>query len=151
MKELFTGIYSHFAEDPLAAAVSDMYNTKAPSNATFPYIVFSLVVGSHDIDSSQYWENPLVQFNIFSNEASSDEVCDIYNLLKGDAAAGEGYDYFELLVDDYNTVIMQRTTYILMPVEKVWQYTVTYRLMLTYTGESATARFIGKLYNLVQI
>lgn len=151
MKEVFAGIYTHFEADPLAASVTGMYNTKAPPNVTFPYIVFSLLGITPDIDSTQQWETCLIQFNIFSKTSSSEEICDIYNLLKGDPVAGEGYDYFELLVDDYDTVILERESALLRRVENWWQYNVTYRLMMVKTGVAATEKFCGNFYNLLSI
>ncbi|KKM88787.1 hypothetical protein LCGC14_1255340, partial [marine sediment metagenome] len=84
MRNLFEGIYSKFEADTnLAAAVTALYNTEAPANAVFPYIVFSLISNTIDLDSSQNWEDYLLQFNIFDDDPSSGDICDIYELLKG--------------------------------------------------------------------
>ncbi len=49
MRNLFEGIYSKFEADTnLAAAVTALYNTEAPANAVFPYIVFSLISNTID-------------------------------------------------------------------------------------------------------
>ncbi|KKL61387.1 hypothetical protein LCGC14_2195800 [marine sediment metagenome] len=152
MKTLFQAIYNHFIEDPLAASITGLYNTSAPDKAVFPYIVFSLVTNIPDIDSSQQWENGLLQFNIFSSKKSPKEITDIYELLKGDTITGEGFDYFDLLIDDYDTVILERDSAILTQLDnKIWQYNVTYSFMLTYTGESATEKFCSNFYSLLSI
>ena len=65
MQDLFTAIYTHFTEDSdLAGSVSDLYNTEAPQNAVFPYIVFSLVSDTEDFDSDNYLE---MRFVVYSN------------------------------------------------------------------------------------
>lgn len=152
MKKLFTAIYTKFqADTALVGAVTDLYNTEAPSNAVFPYIVFSMVSNTIDLDSSQNWENYLIQFNIFDDDSSSNNICDIYELLKGDTAAGTGFDYFNLLIEDYATVVMTREVARLMRVDNVWQYNVSYSLKTVYTGEVATEKYCIHLYNLMGI
>ncbi len=150
MKDLFKGIYDQFlADSNLVNNFTAMYNTQAPSNAVYPYIVFSLVIGEEDYDSDNYYEDLLIQFNIFSDAKSVETICDLYNYLKGNTNAGEGYDFFQLIVDNYDTLIMKRDTYRLLQVEKIWQYNVTYRVELRYTGTTTTERFYGNLYNLI--
>jgi len=152
MKKLFTAIYTKFqADTALVGAVTDLYNTEAPSNAVFPYIVFSMVSNTIDLDSSQNWENYLIQFNIFDDDSSPSNICNIYELLKGDTAAGTGFDYFDLLIEDYATVVMTREVAKLMRVDNVWQYNVSYSLKTVYTGEVATEKYCIHLYNLMGI
>jgi len=152
MRNLFEGIYSKFENDTaLAAAVTDLYNTEAKPNAAFPYIVFSLVNNTTSLDSSQKWENYMIRFNIFDDDNSSGTVCDIYELLKGDTAAGTGFDYFDLVIDNYDTVILKRTSANLTKIDHIWQYTVLYELQTTYTGVASTAKYCIHLYNLLGI
>ena len=152
MRKLFEGIYTKYTEDTaLAAAVTGLYNTEAPSNAVFPYIVFALISNTIDIDSSQNWEDYIIQFNIFDDDPSSGDISDIYELLKGDTAGGTGFDYFDLLIDDYTTVVLQRESATLLYIDKVWQYNVTYSLRTVYTGESAVEKYCLHMYNLMGI
>ncbi|KKM62171.1 hypothetical protein LCGC14_1524320, partial [marine sediment metagenome] len=65
--------------------------------------------------------------------------------------SGTGFDYFDLLIDDYTTVIMQRDSARLTRVDKVWQYNVLYNLRTVYTGEVATERYWVHMYNLMGI
>lgn len=152
MNEVFTAIYSHYKSDPLASSVlTGLYNTEAPSDAVFPYIVFSLVTNVPDIDSSQLWENYTLQFKIFSKKSSSNEIGSLFKLLKGDTAAGEGFDFLNLSIENYTTVVMNRKGAVLHKIEKVWEYTVLYELMTVNTGDFATEIFVGKLYCLMNI
>jgi len=151
MKTLFESIYAHYAEDPIADSVNGIYNTEAPPNAAFPYIVFSLVSDIQETSMSSVIENCLIQFNIFSNTNSSEEACDIFELLKGDVNEGEGFDFYELLVDNYTNMVLRREQSFLTRDSKIWQYNVVYRIMLLSTGETPTARFVGNFYNLLSI
>jgi len=152
MKDLFEAIFTRFTEDAdLFGSVTGMYNTEAPANAAFPYIVFSLVSDVQDFDSDSILEDTLIQFNIFSDESSSSEVCDIFEYLKGITVEGTGYDFYELAIDNYTTLILKRETAQLFQVEKIWQYNVTYQCLLNYTGEVAVEKFYGNLYALLSI
>jgi hypothetical protein len=152
MKEIFTALYSRFtASTALHAAVSDLYNTEAKEEAVFPYIVMSIVDNSPDTDSSQNWENYLVQFNIFSNSPSSQEIDNIFTLLKGVTDLGTGFDFYNLAISDYDTVVLKRKGSNLTKEEGIWKLNVLYSLMTTYTGQAATEAFIGNLFNLLSI
>ena len=153
MKTLFEGIYTQFkASDALEASVTGLYNTKAKPNATFPYIVYSLVSAVTDWDmGNNTYKDVMIQFNIFSDTPSSEEARDIFDLLEGDVDAGTGFNFFNLSVDNYNTLIMSPDTAILTQVDKIWQYNVTYNVLLNKTGVNVTERFYGNLYNLMGI
>jgi len=151
MNDLFKSIYAHYAADPLAAALTDLYFTEAPPNAVFPYAVFSLVTDMANWTFTESFENCLVQFNIFSDTSSATEIGELFVLLKGDVAAGEGFDFFELVLDNFDTVSMEREMSNLVRVEKVWQYNVTYRCVLQYSGEVAHNVINKFLYNLMSI
>ena len=90
-------------------------------------------------------------FNIFSYEPSSSEVCDIFEYLKGVTVEGTGYDFNELNIDNYTTLILKRDVARLFQVEKIWQYNVTYHCMLNYTGEVAVEKFYGNLFALLSV
>ena len=151
MKTTFAAIYTRFLADTnLVGSVTGLYNTKAPSNAVFPYIVFSLTSNTEDFDSSNFYEDAVIQFSIFSDAKSPEEVCDIYEYLTGDRDDDtSGFDFHTLLVDNYTTLAMMRNTSNLIQVDKVWQYTVNYELLMNYTGEGAAAEFISQFYALM--
>lgn len=154
MQTLFNAIYARFTTLKAASAIgdaTDMYNTEAPSDAVFPYIVFSLVSDVQDFDSDSLFEDTLIQFNIFSDNSSTIQVCEIFKALKGVTIEGTGYDFFQLVVDDYNTLQLKRDNSNLTKVKKVWQYNVTYLCLLDYTGEVAVEKFYGNLYALMNI
>lgn len=152
MQTLFKAIYSRFkADTDLYKNVSDMYNAVAPADAKFPYIVFSLVSDVQDFDSHNVLEDVMFQFNIFSKKKSPKEVSDIFEYLKGNTITGTGYDFYELLVDNYNTLILKREAATLAQVDEVWQYNITYRCRLSYTGETAVEKFYGNLYALLSV
>lgn len=154
MQTLFTAIYARFTTlfgASQIGAATDMYNTKAPEDAVFPYIVFSLVNDVQDFDSDSVMEDTLIQFNIFSDKSAVTEVAAIFEALKGITIEGTGYDFYELSVDDYTTLVLKRDASQLIKVDDVWQYNVTYMCLLNYTGEVAVEKFYGNLYALMSI
>lgn len=137
MKSLLKAIINKFEENTsLVAAVSGLWFNQAPQDVVYPYIVFSFVSGKQDFDSSSIFENILLQFSIFSDTTSCEEVCDINELLKGypddpsTLGSSNGFDFCELVVDDYVHLVMKRESFILRQIEQVWQYNVTYRVIL---------------------
>jgi len=148
MNDLFAAIITHYDADPLAVSLTGMYNTEAPQEAVFPYGVFSLVSNVPDWTFSENFENCLLQFNIFSDKISPVEICALYDLLKGDVGVGTGFDFLDLPITDYEAISLVRENAILLRVENIWQYTVTYRILLRETGEAAKALTVG-MYNLL--
>jgi len=148
MNDLFAAIITHYDADPLAVSLTGMYNTEAPQEAVFPYGVFSLVSNVPDWTFSENFENCLLQFNIFSDKISPVEICALYDLLKGDIGVGTGFDFLDLPITDYEAISLVRENAILLRVENIWQYTVTYRILLRETGEAAKALTVG-MYNLL--
>ena len=152
MKDLFKGIKDQFDSDSnLNTNFTAIYISEADPKAVYPYLVFDLVSNVEDFTSSDFIETAIIQFNIFDDSRSVENICDLYNYLKGDTSQSEGYDFFELTVQNYNTLCMIRDTSILTKVKQIWQYNVTYKVMLDYTGTATTARFYGNLYNLIGI
>ena len=151
MTELFEAIYAHYLEDPLANNLTGLYNTEAPQNAEFPYCVFALVSNVPEFTFNEDFENCLVQFNLFSKESSPAKICTLYELLRGDTISGTGFDFLELSITNYEAVSLIRENAILFQVDDVWQYNVTYRMILEKTG--AAAHFVSNkyLYNLISI
>jgi len=150
MKDLFRAVYDHYTGDPLSDSLTAMYNTEAPYDAEFPYAIFSLVSNTQDFTFTEDFENCLVQIDLFSDKSSPEEICNLYELLKGDPTIGEGFDFLELSIENYETVSLVRENATLIRLEGIWQYTVTYRVLLEYTGEVAH-EVTGRLYNLLSI
>lgn len=75
---LYTGIYNHFTSDNQHAFYTGVggrfYVYKAPQRASFPYCVYSQVVAAHEVDFGEQREDVTIQFNIFSQNNSSDEA-----------------------------------------------------------------------------
>lgn len=133
MKDLFKAIYAHYLDDLLATKLTGMYNTEAPPDAVFPYGVFSLISCVQDFNFGEDFENCLVQFNLFS-KGTLQEICDLYDLLKGDVSAGTGFDFHDLVFVDYDSVSMIRENSMLGKVEGAWQFSVTYRIVMQKKG-----------------
>lgn len=149
MDDLFAAIITHYTTDPLAASdLTDLYNTQAPQDAVFPYVVFALISDVPEWTFSEDFENCLIQFNIFSDKSNPVEICALYELLKGDVALGTGFDFLDLPVTDYEIVSLIRENAILTRLESVWQYNVTYRMEMQKTDAPARALTVG-MYNLL--
>jgi len=151
MLELFEAIFSHYQSDPLSRHLKGFYHTEAPQEAEFPYGVFSLVSNVQDFTYTEDFENCLVQFNLYSDDSSPRQACELYELLKGDPVEGTGFDFLELSIEEYRTVSLMRENAILTRVEGVWQYNVTYRMVLQKTGEAAHFVSNKYMYNLLSI
>lgn len=135
MKELAKGIVNHVASDALGAAITRIYNTEASSSAVFPYIVFTLINSSTNGTFTEKFEEYLVQFNIYSENKSSMEACNIFNLLIGNEDLGTGFDHAEFDVDDHTMIVCQREppaslSKWTVDCKRVWDYMVSYRILL---------------------
>lgn len=125
MQDLFNAIYTYYLTTSLASSLTgDFYNTEAKEDVSFPYGTFSIVSVVPDWTFTENLEYCLIQFNLFSNTVDATEVCNLFELLK------TAFDFYDLAVDNYETVSMVRENAILTRVEKVWQYSVTYRILL---------------------
>jgi len=151
MKNLFEAIYIYYKQDPLSSVLTDLYNTTAPSKAIFPYGVFSLVSDTPNWTFTENYENCLIQFNIFSKEKSSLQACNIFEAIKGDRELGIGFDFLDLELDNYTLVSLLREVSQLVQIEDVWQYNITYRILLQKDPTASRITFKQCLYNLMSI
>lgn len=124
MKVLFEAIYDHFTSEG-KLGLTELYNTEAPADATFPYgvISFSDIMpgrGEFGID----WEDCLIHFNLFSETTLATEVCVVFEALK------LAFDHYDLTPTGYTPITMERESANVFRVEKIWQYGVTYRLLI---------------------
>ncbi len=152
MKTLFAAIDARYkADSSLAAATTGMYLSEAPANAKYPYIVVTLVGDTEDFDSSTFYEDVIIQFAIFDNRKSPSRITDIFELLKGVPANDTGFDFGNLIIDDYLTLAMIRNTANLLRVDNVWEYVVSYQILLEETGVGGVGHFHSNFYNLMQL
>ena len=125
MTELFAAIITHYSSDPLKDSLTGgLWNTEAPQDVVFPYGVFQLISDVPEWTFSENLENILIQFNIFSDKSNPVETCALFELLK------KAFDFLDLPIDNYETVSLVRENAILTRVESVWQYNVTYRIVI---------------------
>lgn len=127
MKQLFTAIYNKYkGKDELTRLLTGgLHNLEnLDPNPVFPFGVFQLIsaTADHFASNKNYLENCLVQFNIFSKELKS--LCDVLNEMKS------VFDFCTLVIDDYTSLSFVREMVLSLKVEDVWQYTITYRVML---------------------
>lgn len=124
MRALLEAIDTRYKSDSLASSLSDMYNTEAPQDASFPYGVCSVVAITPDWTFTENFENCLIQFNLFSKQPSAGQICDLFTLLIA------AFDFLDLAIEGYAIVSCVRETSILTRVENVWQYNILYRIIL---------------------
>ena len=138
---LATAIYTRYNADSVQKNLYKLYDTRAPLKAAFPYATFRLVSCVADNTMGSEGENILIQFNLFSEQKSAAQVEAMLEALKGQPAhATKGFDFCTLTVVDYTCLCVIRESITKLQVEKIWQYTVVYRIMLQYTGTGAGNR-----------
>jgi len=125
MKSLFKAIYERWVAVG-NCGLTNLYDTQAPAEAVFPYGTFSMPSNTPDWTFSEKFENCLIQFSLFSKLSSSDEVCACFELLK----TAFDFEDVELSIVGYRCISLERESAILFKVEKVWQYSATYRIYL---------------------
>ncbi len=125
MKVLFDAIYTKFNDDG-SYGLTALYNTEADDAAVFPYAVFSIVSNQTDMSGNfdEDDENVLIQFNLFSDDPKSTVINAAYLALKN------AFHKFDLVVADHNTVSLVKEVANLIRVEGVWQYNVSFRILI---------------------
>lgn len=129
MKELFTGIYNLFnAGNTFKTAVGgQMYLHEAPQDvATFPYAVYTMIVGLSDWTFTESTEETLMQFSIFSESRSATEVTEAFTKMM------TLFDDAILTVVGYDHVYMHREASRLIrdSLSNTWHYSADYRILL---------------------
>lgn len=134
MKELAIAICTRFGSDPMSSTFTKIYNTAAPNSAVFPYLVFTIISNTRDMTFTEDFEECMVQFDIYSDKKSPVQVSDLFKLLKGDRNLQTGFDFAEFNVTDYTLLRFRREEASLqrwdIEGKKVWNYTVTYSVLL---------------------
>jgi len=119
MNALFTAISTRWTA---AMAGRTLYNTEAMEEATFPYATVTLVSDTADWDFSDDFEDCLIQFNLFSETPTCEEVGLTFAALKA------AFDKHDLVIAGGETISLERLPANLIRVDGVWQYIVTYRI-----------------------
>ena len=133
MKNLTTAIYGKLSGSALAAHIGTrMYKGRAPEEAAYPYIVYTIVSDVPNLTFSEDFEDVIIQFSLFSSTSSSTEVEDIYTDLK------TLFDECTMSITSETLVwmIRQNTTQMVEDhttrdgLIQVWHYAVDYYLMV---------------------
>lgn len=124
MKALFDAIYDKYVADG-KYGLTALYNTEADDEAAYPYATFSLVAATTElVDFTEDWENCLIQFNLFDNDSKSTDInaaC---------LALTNAFHKFDLVVAGYDTISLVKEVANLIRVEKIWQYNVSFRIII---------------------
>jgi len=133
MLNLFKGIYGKLSGSALASHIGTrMYPGRAPEEAVYPYIVYIVVSDVPNLTFSEDFEDVVIQFSIFSDNASSTEAHNIYADLK------TLYDECTMTITSETLVWMIRQNAQLMVEDhttrdgliQVWHYAVDYYMMV---------------------
>ncbi len=124
MTDVFNAIYTHYSGTQLASILTELYNTLGPEKPTYPYGVYSLISNVPDWTFTEETEELLLQFNLFSRTSDSAQICNVFEQLK------TAFDFAEFVMDSFELISITRVNAILLKEEKVWQYNVTYRLLI---------------------
>lgn len=86
MRALTEALYTYTVADAVGSGFmtsigNRFYDTEAPQDAAFPYVVYLIVTDIKDWQFVERFEDVLIQFSIFSSASSSGEAKDIYTNL----------------------------------------------------------------------
>ncbi len=125
MKVLFDAIYDKFIADG-KYGLTDIYNVEADDEAVYPYGTYSLVANRTDMTGNfgDDDEDCLIQFNLFDDSPKCTVINAAYKLLKA------AFDKFDLVVAEHETVSMVKEVANLIHVEGVWQYNISFRILI---------------------
>ena len=128
MKVLFDAIRSRFLATEQGAQ-TDLYNdlkgqlyfTQASQKATFPYCVYTPISHMYEFQFIENFENIVIQFSIFSLDASAENIEKYFEDLK------VLYDWCNLTIDGYRHVYMRRGQSRLLRDDRAWHRITDYR------------------------
>lgn len=131
MKNFLKAIIDRFNAGQIAAVATKLYNTEAERTAVFPYVVFT-VDNIQDLTFSERFEDFTIQFDIYSDKPSVEEVCDLFELLT-DADLG-GFDFVDLDITGFTSISLRRENSHLakwdIEGKLVWDWYVIYRVKI---------------------
>ncbi len=99
-----------------------LYNTEAIEEAAYPYTTVSVINNEPEDTFTEEGENYLIQFNLFSDTDTNEEVNLTFAALKA------AFDKHDLVITDATTIRLMRQPANLIRVEGVWQLNVSYLL-----------------------
>jgi len=121
---LFNAIYNRYLATTLDDKITALYNTEADEDAVSPYGTFSLASDVPEWTFDENFENCIIQFNLISKDDTCDEILEAAEALKA------AFDFFDLVVASHITISLTRMVSNLTRIEKVWQYNVSYRILI---------------------
>lgn len=135
MKDLFTGIYTHFATTPHSsfynAVGGRLFLEEAPASTPYPYATYSLVVNSYDASFTSHFEEATIDFELYSDSTGgATQITQMYEKLKS-----QFDDPSFVMGSSYRLVRFRRERAELMrlidqiPNKPVWHYAVTYSVL----------------------
>ncbi len=149
--KLMEAIYARYLLDSNMTTLFTLWDTEAPPKTKYPYIIYSLSVDDFDFNMMQEFEDCIILFDLYSDEKSPAQLEEMFDVLKGIPAAGTGFDFYDLPVDNFQTIVMKREEVTKTREECIWHYAITYKILLEYTGVGAGSRFCSNFYNLLSI
>lgn len=124
MNALFDAIHAKYVTDGKYGLLT-LHNTEADDTAVYPYAVFSLITATTELaDFTESWENCLIQFNLFDDDPVSTDINIACKAIK------DAFHKFDLVVAGYDTISLVKETSNLIRVEKVWQYNISFRIVI---------------------
>jgi hypothetical protein len=133
MKALTTAIWGKLAGSSLQSSVANrLFKNRAPDGVEYPYIVYKVITGLAEYTFSEDFENPTIQFDIYSKDGSTGEIEDIFTALTA------LYDNCSLSPTNERVLNMQRSTYSLIDEDHttptgeqhVFHYAINYEIIL---------------------
>jgi len=131
MIELWEGIHTYFSANAGTAAfrallTGDLWNVEAKPGTAFPYATFDLITDMPDNFASgkNFIENCLIQFNIFSDKKSAEELLTIYDALIA------CFDFTNITVSNYTVSSCVREAAVKLKEDNIWQMNIRYRIKL---------------------
>jgi len=139
MKALTKAIYGKLTGSALEAYIPGrLYKGRALPGTEYPYVEYGVATGDPEYTFSDTFENVVIQFDIYSAEAGSTQVEDIYTALTA------LYDDCALSPTSETLVHMRRSNYNLISEEhstptpnsfqQVWHYSIDYDILIQRTA-----------------
>lgn len=101
MKKIMKAIKGYYDNDVMHSTLSALYFMEALPTATYPYMIYSFPNIKDDWTFTEEFFEMLVQFTIYSDNSSAEEISDLVSLVKGARDSGQGFDFAEFNVEDH--------------------------------------------------
>lgn len=126
MTEFEVGVWSQFNNNVALKLqlTGGFHNTEVAQNAVMPFGVFQLISDVPKLTFAEDQESILLQVKLFSRKKSPSELNRMFDALKNT------FDFAVLTMTDYTSVSCKRVGAIKTKIEDVWQYTVSYLVLI---------------------